>query len=129
MDVLTLIFPVFAVIVTGYAFARFQVLPDSIAGALTQFVYYTAIPAVLFVIIAQQDIADLANWPFIAVYAGPAFVVFLALFFGAHLLRKLSWGDATMLAILMSKDSASSLLTREPRSSSTSSLVLAVCAI
>ncbi|MEM8631933.1 MAG: AEC family transporter [Pseudomonadota bacterium] len=99
MEVLTLIFPVFAVIVTGYLFARFELLPMSIADALTQFVYYTAVPAILFVIIAQQDLKELSNWPFIAVYAGPALGLFILMFLGARFLGKLQLGDATMLGM------------------------------
>lgn len=99
LEVLPLIFPVFAAIVSGYFFARFKILPMSVAGALTQFVFYTAIPAILFVIIAKQDLKDLANWPFIAVYAGPALAIFLIMFFAAHYWRQLSSGDAAMLAM------------------------------
>ncbi|MEX0278860.1 MAG: AEC family transporter [Ruegeria sp.] len=100
MEVLALIFPVFAVIVTGYIFARLEVLPQSIAGALTQFVYYTAIPAILFVIIAKQEIKDLANWSFIGVFTLPVIVVFFLMFFGARILRGLSTGNAVMLGMV-----------------------------
>ncbi|MEM9498784.1 MAG: AEC family transporter [Pseudomonadota bacterium] len=99
MEILALIFPVFAIIVTGYAFARFEILPQSVAGALTQFVFYTAIPAILFVIIAKQDLKDLANWPFIIAFGGPILVVFVLLFLLARITRHLSLGDATMLAM------------------------------
>ena len=55
MEVVELIFPVFAVIVTGYLFSRLKLLPDSVGDSLIQFLFYVAIPALLFVVIAQEE--------------------------------------------------------------------------
>ena len=100
MEVVNLILPVFAVVVTGYLFARLGILPESVGGILIQFVYYVAIPALLFVVIAQEKIDSLLNWPFIAAYGGVVVVVFLIILFGSILSRKMALASATMLATI-----------------------------
>ena len=100
MEVLNIILPVFAVVVTGYLFARLGILPESVSGVLIQFVYYAAIPALLFVVIAQEKIENLLNWPFIAAYGGVVGALFLLILLGAILWRKADLGSATMLATI-----------------------------
>ncbi|MCG8542751.1 MAG: AEC family transporter [Alphaproteobacteria bacterium] len=100
MEVINLILPVFAVVVTGYLFARLNVLPESVGGTLIQFVYYVAIPALLFVVIAQERIDSLLNWPFIAAYGGVVAAVFLIILIGSMLSRKMALASATMLATI-----------------------------
>ena len=100
MEVLNLILPVFAVVVTGYLVARFGILPEDVGGALIQFVYYIAIPALLFVVIAQEKIENLLNWPFIAAYGGVVAVLFLLILLGAIFWRNTGLGPATMLATI-----------------------------
>ena len=100
MEVVNLILPVFAVVVTGYVFARLAILPESVGGVLIQFVYYVAIPALLFVVIAQEKIDSLLNWPFIAAYGGVVAAVFLVVLVGSILSRKMALASATMLATI-----------------------------
>lgn len=100
MEVINLILPVFAVVVTGYLFARLDILPESLGGALIQFVYYVAIPALLFVVIAQEQIDSLLNWPFIAAYGGVVAVLFLVILLASIFWRKMALGSATMLATI-----------------------------
>ena len=100
MEVINLILPVFAVVVTGYLFARFGLLPAEYGGVLIQFVYYVAIPALLFVVIAQEQIENLLNWPFIAAYGGVVGAVFLLVLLGAVSFRKMALAPATMLATI-----------------------------
>lgn len=100
MEVINLIVPVFAVVVTGYLVARFGILPASVGGALIQFVFFIAIPALLFVVIAQEKIENLLNWPFIAAYGGVVGAVFLIILFGAMFWQKMALAAATMLATI-----------------------------
>ncbi len=100
MEVINLILPVFAVVVTGYLFARFGILPETLGGALIQFVYYVAIPALLFVVIAQEQIDSLLNWPFIAAYGGVVAVLFVLILLGSLFWRNMALGSATMLATI-----------------------------
>ena len=86
--------------VTGYLFARLSILPENLGGALIQFVYYVAIPALLFVVIAQEQIESLLNWPFIAAYGGVVTVLFLLILLGSIFWRKMALASATMLATI-----------------------------
>jgi malonate transporter and related proteins len=100
VEVVHLIFPVFAVIVTGYVFARFGVLPETVSAALVQFVYYVAIPALLFVIIAQQEIDSLLDWPFIIAFGGAVSAVSLLIFLGVLYWRGADVGSAIIVAMI-----------------------------
>lgn len=74
------VFPVFAIIGTGYLAGYFRVLGQESAVALNRFVYYFALPPVLFVFPARQPIAEVLNAPFIAAFlAGAALTLALAL--------------------------------------------------
>lgn len=100
MEIIALIFPVFAIIVTGFLFARFKLLPDTVAGSLTQFAFWVAIPALVFGVIAEQEIDALLNWSFILVFGGVTSVMALLLFFGARFWKGMDLGTATMLAMV-----------------------------
>ncbi|WP_419907165.1 AEC family transporter [Hoeflea sp.] len=100
MEVVELIFPVFAVIVTGYLVSRLNLLPDSVGDSLIQFLFYVAIPALLFVVIAQEETKALLNWPFIIAFGGATVVVFLLMLaFGIYFLKSGAIA-ATMLAMI-----------------------------
>ncbi len=73
------VFPVFAIIAVGFLAGRTKVLGPDSAAALNRFVYYFALPPVLFVFPARQPIADVLNWPFIAAFLGGALLAFLLL--------------------------------------------------
>jgi len=64
----TVVFPVFAIIATGYLAGRFRVLGSESAVALNRFVYYFALPPVLLVFTARAPIGEILNWPFIAAF-------------------------------------------------------------
>lgn len=100
MEVLTIILPVFAVVVTGYLFARLGILSEDVGGVLISFVYYVAIPALLFVVIAQEKIEHLLNWPFIAAYGGVVGALFVLILLGALFWRNMGLAPATMLTTI-----------------------------
>jgi malonate transporter len=63
-------FPIFAIVLTGYLAGQFGILGAQSAAALNRFVYYFALPPVLFVFTARAPIAEILNWPFIAAFLG-----------------------------------------------------------
>lgn len=76
-------FPVFAIVLTGYLAGRFGILGEESAAALNRFVYYFALPPVLFVFTARAPIAEILNWPFIAAFAsGTMLTLVVALMVG-----------------------------------------------
>ena len=60
-------FPVFAIIGLGYAAGHLRILDPASAEALNKFVYYFALPPVLFVFTAKAPVDVIFNWPFIGV--------------------------------------------------------------
>ena len=100
MEVLSLILPVFAVMITGYVFVRLGFLSEDVSGVLIQFIFHVSIPALLFVIIAQEEIDTLLDWPFITAFGGVTFALFLVILLGALFWRKSSLGPASMLATI-----------------------------
>ncbi len=57
MDVASLVLPVFAIIVTGWLAGYLGYIPRSLADGLVHFAYNIAMPALLFVTIAQEPAA------------------------------------------------------------------------
>ncbi len=82
--VLDVALPVFAIVVAGYAGGR-SVLGQTASTALSAFVYWFALPAVLFLAMARQPLAQIFNGPFIDAFLGSMLVVY----FGAALLGRL----------------------------------------
>ena len=57
--------PVFAIMLAGYLAGRFRILGESSSEALNAFVYWFALPPVLFLSMASVPIGEIFNWPFI----------------------------------------------------------------
>ena len=75
--------PVFGIVLIGYLSGRFGVLGQESAVALNRYVYYFALPPVLFAFTARAPVATLLNWPFLAAYvSGAAITAGLALIAG-----------------------------------------------
>jgi malonate transporter and related proteins len=99
VEVLSLILPIFALLVTGFIFARQKILPEHTAEVLIQFAYHVAVPALLIGVIAQEPAGKLLNVPYIAALGGGIAVIYVALLLGAHYGWKWNLGRSTMLAL------------------------------
>lgn len=77
--VINAVIPVFAVVLTGYVAGRMGVLGPASGEALNQFVYYGALPALLFISMArvspEQLVGGPAIGPFLGAYGGGAVAV------------------------------------------------------
>jgi len=100
MEILSLILPIFAIIVTGYLFVQFKILPESMADVLIEFAFYVAVPALLFMVIAQESVERLLNFGFIAAYGGGLLIVFVAVLAAANYWLYRSMGESTMFAMI-----------------------------
>lgn len=69
-SILTVVVPVFALILTGYVAGSSNLLGRASSEALNGFVFYFALPAVLFFAMARIDTATVLNGPYIAAYLG-----------------------------------------------------------
>ncbi|WP_153729428.1 AEC family transporter [Salinibacillus xinjiangensis] len=77
--IINAVIPIFAIILCGYLAGRFQLVSVSGAQSLNHFVYYFALPALLFFSLSTTPIEQITNWTFIRLN----FVVTLICFFGA----------------------------------------------
>lgn len=75
--IINVVLPVFAIILTGYLAGRFKWMGEASTDALNRFVYYLALPVLLFHSMASVDAAQIFNWPFIAAYMGGTSIGFV----------------------------------------------------
>lgn len=73
--VLDVALPVFAIIIAGYAGGR-TVLGQEASSALSAFVYWFALPAVLLLSMARQPLSDIFNLSFIGAFLGSMLMVY-----------------------------------------------------
>src|ERR1700748_2653819 len=73
---LSVVCPVFAVIVAGFACGRLGLLGPTASSELNRFVVYLALPALLFQVVAEADWPVLWQPVFIASFAIGIFVIF-----------------------------------------------------
>lgn len=78
MHLASLVFPIFAVIMTGWLAGALGYLPRSLAGPLVQFAYNVAMPALIFLTIAQEPLRGLLDWGFLAAFGGGSVICFAA---------------------------------------------------
>ncbi len=70
--------PVFAIILAGFLVRRGGLLGPASSEALNGFVYWIALPPLLFLGMAGSDIRETLHWPFIGAFFGSAVAVWLA---------------------------------------------------
>lgn len=80
MEVADLVLPVFAIIITGWLAGWLGYVPRSLANGLVHFAYNIAMPALLFVTIAQEPARGLLEWRFLLAFGGGSLLVFLLVF-------------------------------------------------
>jgi malonate transporter and related proteins len=68
--------PFFALIFCGYGAGRFKLLSEASIAGVNAFVFYFALPAFIFNLLATSPLAAVANGPFVAAYLGTGLVVF-----------------------------------------------------
>lgn len=71
-------FPVFAIILAGFLAGRFGVLGGAAAEALNGFVYWVALPPLLFLGTARHPLSEFINLPFLAAFLGASLIIFVA---------------------------------------------------
>ncbi|WP_170469088.1 AEC family transporter [Ruegeria arenilitoris] len=98
MELINLIAPVFAVILTGYAFSWTSLLSKETSDALVQFAVYVLIPAIMFYLIGQEEFANLLNYGFYISYGGTLLALFAVLFLGLKTVVGFQVGSATVAA-------------------------------
>jgi predicted permease len=88
MEVADLVLPVFAIIVTGWLAGWLGYISRSLADGLVHFAYNVAMPALLFVTIAQVSVRNLLEWRFLLAFGGGSILCFALVFLAV----RVGWG-------------------------------------
>ena len=88
MEVADLVLPVFAIIVTGWLAGWLGYISRSLADGLVHFAYNIAMPALLFVTIAQEPARNLLEWRFLLAFGGGSVLCFALVFMAV----RAGWG-------------------------------------
>lgn len=75
--VVGVVLPVFAIMASGYAAGRFRVLGPAASEALNAFVYWFALPALLFHAMAKVPVAEVLHLRFLAAFGGAYLATYL----------------------------------------------------
>jgi malonate transporter and related proteins len=94
MEVADLIFPVFAVIVTGWAAGFLRYVSRDLSDALIHFAYNVAMPALLIVTIAQEPAHSLLAGRFLIAFGGGSLLCFALVFVVARAIGRGLAGSA-----------------------------------
>jgi malonate transporter and related proteins len=80
MTIINVVLPIFAIIGIGYIAGATGIVPKDGVKTLNNFVFYIALPALLFQSTATAPIEQLMNWEFIAINLGGILASFLVAF-------------------------------------------------
>lgn len=87
--------PVFAIIVAGYFGGR-SVLGQSASTALSAFVYWFALPAVLFLSMARQPLGQIFSGNFLGAFLGSMLIVYFGGALLGRALRRDGWANHSL---------------------------------
>jgi malonate transporter len=85
MEVAGLVLLVFGIIVTGWLAGWLGYISRSLADGLVHFAYNVAMPALLFVTIAQEPARNLLEWRFLLAFGGGSAICFALVFLPVRL--------------------------------------------
>jgi malonate transporter and related proteins len=88
--------PFFALIFCGYGAGRFRLLSEASIAGVNAFVFYFALPAFLFNLVATSQLKNILNAPFVAAYLSAGFSVFVVAALLGRLLFKVQPGEAAL---------------------------------
>ncbi len=91
---LSALFPVFALMLSGGIAARFSLLPSGSDTALNRYVYFFAVPALLVTGLGEASLDQILRWDFMLGYLVAAIGVYIGVFVIAHRLLKRSLAES-----------------------------------
>jgi predicted permease len=102
LPILTIILPIFVVILAGYLSAWRDLVDGPGVRGLTGFVYYFALPLTLFHIFANAPVAEEFNGTFVLTYFAVGLAVHLTGLFVARWLFRCTWSEQAIQGIAVS---------------------------
>ena len=97
--IVSAVIPVFGLVLCGYLAGKFGIVGAESSDALNQFVFYFALPAMLFVAVARGSLAEILNWPFLGAVVAGALACAAIGFFVSRLASRGSGQENTMRAL------------------------------
>ena len=94
-----IVIPVFILMVLGWGCRRSGLLEEASASALNRYVYYIAVPALMFISTVSVDIQSVLQWHFIAVYIGGSAIAVIVAFIGWRRMQLAAPLDWTVVAL------------------------------
>jgi predicted permease len=73
---LGVVLPVFFIVLCGFLAGHYEIVPSTGAKSLNDYVYYFALPALLFLSLAKAPVERLADWSFVGANVGGIVAVF-----------------------------------------------------
>ena len=96
------ILPIFAIILTGWLAGATGYIPRTLAAPLMRFAYYVAMPALVFLTIADESLHALLDWRFLGAFGGGSLICFAAVMMFVRVARGAGVGKSAMLAAAVS---------------------------
>lgn len=94
--IVDIVLPVFAIVATGYLCGRRGLLGEDSSVALNRFVYWVALPALLFKAMATVDLGRVLDLPFILGFLGALLLIWISALLLARVVFGRSLAEATM---------------------------------
>jgi len=94
--IVNVVLPVFAIILAGFLTGQFRLLGEESSEALNRFVYYVALPVLLFYSLARVEPDRIFNWPFIFAFTAGSVVTMALAILAARLLFRMSFAENTL---------------------------------
>ncbi|MEH6578944.1 MAG: AEC family transporter [Amphritea sp.] len=94
-----IVIPVFMLIGLGWFSRKVDLLKEESATALNQYVFYIAVPPLMFLSTARVDIETVLHWEFISAYLGGSLIAVICAFLGWRWLKMQSPLDWTVIAL------------------------------
>jgi malonate transporter len=73
---LTIVLPLFGIMLAGFLTGHFKLLLEGSSAILSRFVFIISLPALIFVSLARVPVSEFFNWPFLATLGGGMLIVF-----------------------------------------------------
>lgn len=96
--VVNAVLPLFAMVLVGYGAMRFRLMSDAALSGLNTFVYFLALPVMLFFTMARAPVLDLFDWRLIVAFSGSSVTIFFVALLGGAVLFRNSLQERAVIA-------------------------------
>ncbi len=97
--IINVVLPIFGIILTGYLAGLFKVLGGESSSAINRFVYFIALPVLLFISMARVDVEEILNWAYISAYVVTLVIMLFIAFGVARWVFKLNLSEGSLFGM------------------------------